>query len=368
MRKSRIKIFFAYLFFILDCVACGKDISPSKSLNAHKEILGQFADILNSLNPPFESPFDQDDPLKNPALTAVTREFGLTTINTKLLPLRVEKKVIEPKPWSSWWYPKIEDGLFRDKNSALRKYDSYRKWATGQNSAAADVESKNFNSSSAPWEGMCDAWALAAISHPEPIRPIKIQNLSFSIYDLKGLLLKTYEQMPKDALKMYGQVFTGDENSWIHPDLFPDQFHRFIEVQIFDHSQPFIMDHDPGVEIWNEPVFGANYLIEANPLDQNSVNVKLWTYSAAQRNSDEREALGTKTLTRQYNYTLTGTRDSSGILRVTGGYWTDRDGVNSRKDHPDFVMIFNPNFTSQRSSLNTEIDTDLVEQLLKDSY
>jgi hypothetical protein len=342
----------------------------SDDLLSNMTVLG---DVLRSDNP------DIYKLLEGENLTAVTKEFGPTVINTQDFPFRSELAVSKVIPWSSWWYPKKEDALFTDSNgrysSALTKYDrvrskTFKEEGRSQSSdTAAAYEKRLYNPNAVSWEGLCDAWSLASISKPEPKRPVSIKNITFQVSDLKALLLKTYEAVDDTSLKFYGQKFTGDANGWIYPDIFPDQFHRFLEIQLFQNRQPFIMDHDAGLEVWNTPVFKANYLMDRIPSNPNAVFVRTWLYTAEPTQSQDREFVGTKETVREYNYVLVGTRMSDGSLLINSGYWVKGpDGVDSRRDHPDY-LIYIPNPEAViRKSWNPEIDINLVDRILQQAY
>ena len=316
--------------------------------------------------------------LNDPALTAVTNTFGLTTVSLKNLPLKTEAAIATITPWSSWWYPRREDYLFNDRAaSTLAKYDLYRRrryQAAGRRppESAREYEASQYNPNSLSWEGLCDAWALAAITQPEPKTAVNLSAagtmIYFSIADLKALLLMSYAAIDDSALRYYGQRFTGNFEGWIYPDIFPEQFHRFVEVQLFGRRLPFIMDHDAGIEVWNVPVFKANYSMEAVPDDPDAVFVRMWLFSAESTNSNDKNYVGTRTAIREYNYVLKGTRDQSDNLIVHTGYWVKGpDGIDSRKKHPDYLIEVKDPSAIKRKSWNPEVEPAIVDEILSQS-
>ena len=377
----------AAAFFALNLGACGSGPNGRPDLGSVQGValplgadpnIGFFGDFFQgTLDFTFGG---NDNPLADPALTAVTRDLGPTVIDLKTLPFRSGKVDTGVQAWSSWWFPKREDVLFKDKNSALRKYDYLAdKWSgrlgVQKPPSAAEFEAQQYNANSQLWEGLCDAWAIASITSAEPKKPQswtfdagifnKGTKIEFSIGELKALLLMTYANVDTSGLKIYGQRFTGDENSWIYPDIFPDQFHRFVVNQIFEKRQPFIMDHDAGVEVWNVPVYAANYLVSM--IDKNSLMVRMFLYTADSAQTGERDFVGTKELLREYNYVLTGTTDAQQRFTVTGGYWTvGPTGVNSRHDHPDYVIAVDRSLV-KRAASNPGISIPIVDEILKGS-
>ena len=350
-------------------------LSPDMNNN-----LQMLTDVVRSGSQDFATLFNL------PALTAVTSEFGLTVIKTHNFPFTSSLAIANVVPWSSWWYPKKENFLYHDANgdfsSPLTKYDELRRERSQSSDSdddsaephsAAEFEAKNANPNDLSWEGLCDAWALASIASPESKHPVVMNEngvrIRFEISDLKALLLKTYEAVDDSQLKYYGQKFTGDANGWIFPDIFPDQFHRFLEIQLFQNKQAFVMDHDPGVEVWNVPVYKANYTMSSIPNQPDSVFVRAWLFSAESVHPNEKEFVGTKLAIREYDYVLTGSRSDNGDLTITSGYWVvGPTGVDSRADHPDYFTRI-PNLKKLvRKSWNPEIDVQLIDEILAKSY
>src|ERR1035438_10348650 len=109
------KLILAALMLSLSVIGCGPgnqftpDSSHPKNLDLFQDIM-DFADILRSDDPEMESL------LKDPTLTAVTREFGPSVIGVNQLPMRSGLVTASVKPWSSWWYPKKEDYVFKDSH------------------------------------------------------------------------------------------------------------------------------------------------------------------------------------------------------------------------------------------------------------
>jgi hypothetical protein len=358
-------------------IACsqnsGSESSKIDSAKSPDENAREAGDIMRA------SGKDNSPLLQDPSLTAVTKELGVTVISMASLPFKSELAVASVVPWSSWWFPQKEKNLFDDSEaggmSTLTKYDLVRRSRKPSAGSAADYERQNFKPNALNWEGLCDAWSIASLSKPEPKHAVMIRLaashklITFDIVDLKALMLKTYEAVDDNNFKYYGQKFTGNSNGWVFPDIFPDQFHRFLEVQLFARRQAFVMDHDPGVEVWNVPVYKANYTMEAIPNQPNAVLVKAWVFSAEQVPQDEKSFVGTKEASRQYNYILTGVRDANNNLIVKAGYWVKSpDGIDSRSDHPDYITTINDPAKTVRKSWNPEIDIDLIDEILAQSY
>ena len=143
--------------------------------------LRDYADVMRESN-------DFNGYLDDPALTAVTREFGQSVITIRQFPYRSGIVVADPKPWSSWWYPKKEDTLFTNVDShtlaPLVKYDMLRKIRaelTGQTppNSAADYEKASYNSNVLPWRGsaMPGLWPLFPGWNPRSLWLYELETL-----------------------------------------------------------------------------------------------------------------------------------------------------------------------------------------------
>lgn len=370
--------------------------------------IAENADILradeaqsSSLARDADARADRLDELDDPALTRVTRELGPTVIPLDRLPLRADRVNADKKVWSSYWFPHYERDLFEGSDgagkSALEKYDRLRADKTGKPSKAAETQKAMWNSSVASWEGLCDAWSIASVLLPEPAGPAgyKLKDnkttVTFSVGEQKALLLKSFENISSASLTIYGQRFQGgpartvDGQSfgWVQPDLYADQFHRFLEVMVLQRKQPFVLDHDPSEAVWSEPVDGANFEILPIPGRFDQVFVRAFIYPARQRSRETRDEAGKNEHIREYNYILGGTIDWNRNLTVQYGIWLNKDfiakrpeyanlpelvsavHVDSRRSHPDFVYVVPTNLPDSRRPANPEIDPKFVDMIVR---
>ncbi len=292
-------------------------------------------------------------PVRDAIFTSVTADFGALVVREGELDASADTK-----PWSSWWYPLRETTLFQGTDgqlSPLEKYDAYVGKNRPARSYAADFERKNlYDPEAASWEGLCNAWSLASLVEPEPVRPATLDGIAFSIGDQKALLLKTYEDV--EALKIYGQRYNGDATS-VFDDIYPDQFHRFLQHSLFEHHRPFIMDKDPGIEVWNTPVYRAITRLKRDAADAHVFHADTWVYGAS-THVDSYDFVGTLSTTIEYTYDLFGEPQADGSLKVAYGSWTG-DSVNF---HPDFVTPIPDR--KVRGTRNREIDPAVVDEIL----
>ena len=344
---------------------------------------------------------DNLDELEDPALTRVTTEHGPTRIPLDALPLRVERTRAAKSVWSSHWFPYHEKDLFESPAgpgaSTLEKYDRYRTDARRTPSKAAPVQRQRWSDTVARWEGLCDAWSIASVLLPEPAEPASYRLkdgktvVRFGVGDQKALLLKTFEGISSAGLKIYGQRFYGGPRKvvdgqsfgWIQPDLYPDQFHRFLEVMLFERKLPFVLDHDPSEAVWSEPVDSANFEILPIHGRFDQVFVRAYIYPAKQLTRETRDEVGKNEHVREYNYILGGTIDVDRNLNVEYGIWLNKDfvknyrdyrdnlelqalvRVDSRRSHPDFVYVVPEDLPTRRTPANPEIDPAFVDMIVK---
>ena len=341
------------------------------------------------------------DELEDPALFRVTTELGRTRIPLDSLPLRADRVTSEKRVWASHWFPYHEKDLFElplePGKATLEKYDRYRSDAKRIPSKAALLQKQRFTDTVARWEGLCDAWSIAAVLLPEPVTPAsyKLRDnktvVAFSVGDQKALLLKTFEGVSSSTLQIYGQRFYGGPRKvvdgqsfgWIQPDLYPDQFHRFLEVMLFERKTPFVIDHDPSEAVWSEPVDSANFEILPIQGRFDQVFVRAYIYPAKQLTRETKDQVGKNEHVREYNYILGGTIDVERHLNVEYGIWLNKDfvknsrdyrdnlelqalvRVDSRRSHPDFVYVVPPGLPALRKPANPEIDPAFVDSIVR---
>lgn len=258
------------------------------------------------------------------------------------------------KPWSSWWFPSLDRDLFNNNQgqAPLEKYDEYVMLRHNQAVESAHYEeSRLYNPQQASWAGLCHAWAVASVLHREPSRIVTKEGMIFNIADQKALLLKSYENV--SDLEIYGQRYNGlHDNDF--KDIYPDQFHRFMQYYLRDEKKPFIMDYDASYPVWTVPVYIAKTNIKR--VDSETVAVTTWvTYASP---FVAKDFVGTRQIVKKYTYNLFG-EWSKGVFKVVDSEWTE----SSIHDHPDYVIGFPK--TVKRGSYNTELKLDYIDEILK---
>ena len=183
----------------------------------------------------------------------VREDFGVLT-----LPVSLEETDLEvsTKPWSGYWYPYSQANLLYEKDRPLYKLDQILK-KKRMEYGAVQHELENLEGLEPDaWEGHCFPWAMASVLFNEPKTEKVFGRVKLSVADQKALLVKAVEIAP---FKQYGIRYEGNaETDGTFQDLRPEAFHRVL-VDHLENDQPFLIDDDPGIEVWTKPVFGAKY-------------------------------------------------------------------------------------------------------------
>lgn len=244
------------------------------------------------------------------------------------------------KPWASWWYPSKEKTLFDGAKSPLKKFDQLRKTLLNKNSTTAATTQERWSSSAVAWEGLCDSWSLASVYEYEPITHLRIGDTCLTPGDQRALLISSYKAQGGDLKNnFFGQLNRNGAND-IFADIYPDQLHLVVQKQLAERQSAFLIDTDPGVEVWTVPIYQAEITVQrvANSADTVSVTLML-TYPEFQYTEQDRLAFDSKSygpqfVKRQYTYNLYGTWVGD-EFKVDGGEWTG----TSERNHPDYAIV-----------------------------
>jgi hypothetical protein len=150
-------------------------------------------------------------------------------------------------------------------------------------------------------------------------------HLELATGDYKAMLCEVYTEV---RAGFWGNRYNGRERNSSNPlyaDIKPHQLHQLLIEHIGERKQGLVIDADPTYMVWNQPV----YKFESSWKDADEgleVTTTLWW---ADDNGVDPMFFGTRTVTRQYTYTMK--KDARGA--ITQSEWTGR----SIHDHPDFV-------------------------------
>jgi hypothetical protein len=301
-------------------------------------------------------------PPRKAHLTEVTEKFGALMIRPGKF-----SATSRYQPWSGWWHPKRDRFLFDRGPGAeapLQKYDAYVAAKTGTNPGSAPFEEQDlflYNPGAGPADGLCDALAAASLLEREPLGPVTVNGIAFEVQDLKALLVKTYEQL--DGTDSLGE--RNNDANQDYQDMYPDQFHRFVQRELQERGRPFYYDRDPTRLVWNTPVHRMEGEIRPDPANPHAMHVDVTLVAASpfvDRMPQGQNFVGRLEVLHQYTYTLYGDPRPDGF-HVVYGEWTG----DSVLYHPDFVTLLPESLQHEnlaRLSNNDKIDVKLVDEIL----
>ncbi len=243
-------------------------------------------------------------PEPNDLTRNVVDEFKYDTLEQMKL-AGLEQAQVHAQPWSGWYWPLIDGGLaYRYADPA---FPSGTPWAnvskyllsTLGNGGVANLspaekydlllgdgnftltrsmiktaEDHQTNGIVEGWMGYCTGWANAAMMMPRPVHSVittavdGITQIEFRPSDIKalGVLLWANGAWPARVVGTLCQSnplrrnpTTGRELDAECRDTNPATFHLSMTNQIGVSGRSFIIDSDPGYQVWNQPVSSYSY-------------------------------------------------------------------------------------------------------------
>ncbi len=236
---------------------------------------------------------DHWSPQDSPSLFSDGLEYRLNE-----LPLEGEATNV---PWASSYWPVYQDSLnhrwqgadslstaakygeafgvegIEDKVSRHHGIDKYKSRTACKtddecNSDLAEACAKRHGAEGGfcipTWWGICHAWAPAAILHPEPLRPVTRNGVTFEINDIKALVTLMNDKaayrfvsLRCDASESQGEI---EYDQWQRPtgadkackDTNPGTYHVLLTNYLGLQGQSFVEDRTFDAEVWNQPLRG----------------------------------------------------------------------------------------------------------------
>jgi hypothetical protein len=258
--------------------------------------------------------------------------------------------------WNGNWYPLSEGGTIE----AMRKYDL----ATGSHAAAdweADTAAKQGH---VEWAGHCNGLAAAGINEEAPKRPVTWNGQTFTIDDIKALLIEKWQGVKHVTLvgrRCFTKPVVDDNGRITSPgcrDMNAGALHVLLGNMLGKEKLPFIIDHTSGDEVWNFAVEGYRSTIEV--ID--SIKARELTNIASAPsylwNPDATEFMKVRTNVRlatgqtiKLDYVLELRHGS-----VIGGEWIG----NSRQNHPDFAWT-----AAVPDVANPHLDIKVIDEIAR---
>jgi hypothetical protein len=154
---------------------------------------------------------------------------------------------VQPNAWSSWWWPAfngVGPTLFA-VSGPLDKYDEYTLALRGFDPGTRDWERQSVFFPNTPWAGHCNGFAAAALLEPEPQAPVSASGVTFSVADLKGLLVDYH---------------FGDAAAWsygdVNAEVSPARFHTMLLNWVAVGNKGLVVTFDMGGgEVWSYPLY-----------------------------------------------------------------------------------------------------------------
>lgn len=218
------------------------------------------------------------------------------------------------------------------------------------------------------WEGLCHAWAPAALIEPEPMCPVEYNGVKFEVNDLKALLLLTYQNTGVTGSVMFGtrcnEMDIKNKDIFGRPtvaeclDMNAGTFHLITTNMIGVYKRGYVGDLTATAQVWNFPVYTYD-IIDQQDFNPSEAMKKFYP------NTVDKYPFNSATVQVQYNrvqirYVVESSLDDNyswtkeGMLdrftrsktytyivelderrNVIGGEWVG----STLEDHPDFLWI-----------------------------
>lgn len=190
------------------------------------------------------------------------------------------------KPWSDTYWPRRDGGIayrwqLRQRPEKLYSKEEVLNLSQDQLKKLSPAEkldllegSYNFSftknilrsnpKNASSWEGICDGWAEASLSH-QKAKPKTLTNenglkIEFGSSDIHAILSYYYAKEKKSKTYFLGNRC---RRNWLGREIHcnglnPASFHLVL-AESFKRGKSFIIDTDAGLEVWNQPVAGYRY-------------------------------------------------------------------------------------------------------------
>jgi hypothetical protein len=115
------------------------------------------------------------------------------------------------------------------------------------------------------WWGHSNGWAAAAVLFSEPVKPVTLQGVTFTVADVKALLTEALMDVNIAADGWFGCRYNGPGETLSSPacptaqdayeDVTPQELLSAFSKHIGDNQHAVIIDRNTDVEVWNHPVW-----------------------------------------------------------------------------------------------------------------
>jgi hypothetical protein len=232
-----------------------------------------------------------------------------------------------------------------------------------------------------PWEGFCNGRCAAGMLHSEPLRAVKVTNADgievvFEPNDIKGLMSASYYYVEGYAQmgspnRVLGQADLVDQAN-------PAAFDMTLRAMLGEAERPFVVDIDPGPEIWNHLAVGyerrvseAQQVSGSSELRPRSARFEMKVQSTVYYVNDIQDVAAHNRLTtdriRRDNFPMVFSRPYPYTLyldenhKIVGGSW------HNTREMPDFAWFPSGRGTDADEGLNPHLPFDKVMELHRKS-
>lgn len=264
---------------------------------------------------------------------------------------------LDPLPWSGWWWPasdSIGPTLYAP-NSPLDKYDRYVAAVTGESPDTRGWERHTLYFPGSAWAGHCNGFAAAALLEPEPTQAVDVAGVSFSVGDLKGLLVDYH----------FGDAAAWSFGGTDGVDVNPADFHRMLLNWVGAAGMGFVLTYDMGGgEVWSYPVYRFESSWSMDPADGDAWLVKTTVWMADM--DVPQNFVGTKPYPgpggKTFEYTVHGDPRNP-----SDGEWTGASR-SGRFAHPGRIWYPEPNVRNdERDLVSPGLDRQTLANILAGS-
>ena len=237
------------------------------------------------------------------------------------------------------------------------------------------------------WWGLCHAWTPAAILEPEPLHPVTINGVEFTVSDIKALLIAQHDR--SSALMLGGRCnekeLERDDEGRIKRDECRDSnagaFYVIATNMLGKDKRAFAEDRTANYQVWNQPVLGYRITEDQEYTEQEAIEKlgKSTEDGSYADLFDSPEAVSFRHIRMSVDYITESSNTTEGALTpnidsytrtdryemiveldnngdVVGGEWVGY----SQETHPDFLWL-----PLRAYGGNPSINTSNVEHLLE---
>jgi subtilisin-like proprotein convertase family protein len=259
-------------------------------------------------------------------------------------------------PAAKWQH--MNKGNWKARNGKDDDGDGFTDECTGANDGDDHTDYDGIET----WWGLCHAWVPAAILAAEPQHDVTINGVTFTVSDIKALLIAMYDRSSAHMLGGRCNDFEIERDEAGRPlnedcrDTNAGSFHVVITNMLGKMKRSFAEDRTIGYQVWNQPILGYEIkkeeeLTEDAVMDKlkhpgekfhdvfNSDDAVKWVYfemdvdylseSSADVDGPLIPTINTYTHTDHYKYIVEINADDE----IVGGEWVSYNTI------PDFLWL-----------------------------